>query len=101
MNTPRTMNTLKIQIKRWEGVASVIWALLGYAFTRYWADHFGFLSLYSVFFIVIVSWWGVSLLLAFSGLRSGLKIGVIPGLVTVLGFLCFLLRFFWPVIFHR
>ena len=102
MNTPKTMNTLKIRIKKWEGVSSVVWALLGFEFFRYWAVHYGFHSLYSVFIIVCVLWWGVSLLLAISGLRSGSRIGVIPGAVTVLGFLCYLfLSFFGQIIFHR
>jgi hypothetical protein len=41
MNTPKTMNTLKI--KKWEGVSSVVWALLGCELFRYWVGHYGLL----------------------------------------------------------
>ena len=94
MNTPKTMNTLKI--KKWEGVSSVVWALLGFELFRYWVVHYGFHSLIPAFLSVFVLWWGVSLLLAICGLRSGSRVGVIAGSVTLLGFLCFL----WPVVFH-
>jgi hypothetical protein len=93
MNTPKTMNTLII--RKWEGVSSVVWALLGFGPFQYWVGHHGFHSQIPAFLSVFVLWWGVSLLLAISGLRSRSRVGVIAGSVTLLGFLCFLL-----VIFH-
>jgi hypothetical protein len=93
MNAPKTMNTLIV--RKWEGVSSVVWALLGFGPFQYWVGHHGFHSQIPAFLSVFVLWWGISLLLAISGLRSCSRVGVIAGSVTLLGFLCFL----W-VVFH-
>jgi hypothetical protein len=93
MITPKTMNTLIT--KKWEGVSSVVWALLGFGPFQYWVGHHGFHSQIPAFLSVFALWWGVSLVLAISGLRSRSRVGVVAGSVTLLGFLCFLL-----VVFH-
>jgi len=81
------MNTLKI--KKWEGVFSVVWALLGYELFRFSVIHIHFESLV-VFFSAFVLWWGVSLLFAICGLGSRSIVGVIAGSVTLLGLFYFL-----------
>jgi hypothetical protein len=85
----------KLKRRTWEGIASLAWACFGFAFFRYWLDHRGFQTLLSVLLVVFVLWWGVSLLLALSGLRSGSWVGVSAGTITVIGFLAF----FWTL-FH-
>ena len=81
-------------IKTWEGISSLAWALIGFALFQYWSVHHGFHSLFPAILSVLVVWWGVSLLLAFSGLRSRSRLGVLAGCATILGFLCF----FWAVL---
>jgi hypothetical protein len=89
-----SMNTFAI--KKWEGILSVIWSLLGFAFFWYRRDQLHFDSLAVFVLTVFVAWWGVSLLLAVSGLRSGSRVSVFGGCVTILGFLYFLWWAFVP-----
>jgi hypothetical protein len=80
-------------IKRWEGILSLIWAGIGFGFYQ-WKN--GFYSFWGYFVTVFIAWWGVSLLLAFSGMRSDSRVGVVAGLLTVIGFFTYL---FWPRVF--
>jgi hypothetical protein len=82
-----------LTMRQWEGISSLAWTLIGFEFFRYWSTHRGFQSPFSVVFIVLGLWWGVSLLLALSGLRSHSLVGVLTGGASIIGFLWF----FWVV----
>lgn len=79
-----------LAIKKWEGPFSVVWVGLGALFFTSRRDHLSFGSLYVMFLAVFVVWWGVGLLFAASGLRSGSRVGMLCGWCTILGFLVFL-----------
>jgi hypothetical protein len=93
-DTYKTMNTLKI--KKWEGVISVAWALLGYELFRFGVVRYHFES-FATFVSAFFLWWGVSLLLAICGLSSGSRVGVIAGSVTLLGL--FYVLWIWRFLF--
>jgi hypothetical protein len=84
-------------IKKWEGILSVLWVLIGLAVFMWRRDHLHFDSFAVMFLAVFVAWWGVALLLAISGFRSTSRVSAIAGSVTVLGFLFFL----WWVLVPR
>jgi cytosine/uracil/thiamine/allantoin permease len=88
------MNTSAL--KKWEGLLSVFWALIGFALFEYWEAHHEFTSLFTMFLAVFVAWWGVSLLFAICGLRSGSRVSALAGCATILGFLYFLWWAFVP-----
>jgi len=88
-----------LAIKKWEGILSVVWSLLGVVIFMCRPDHLHFDSLVVMFLLVFVTWWGVALLFAVAGLRSGSRMSGVAGVATILGFLFFL---WWTLVprFH-
>jgi hypothetical protein len=75
--------------RKYEGVLSFLWAVLGYLALRFSGWHTDSSALF--FFVIFGPWWGVSFLLVIPGLRSGSRIGVIASLGTILFFVCLIL----------
>jgi general secretion pathway protein G len=80
------MNALRK--RKWDGVLSLVWAIGGLLPLMLSGFHSDSPTLR--FLILFVAWWGVALLLAVTGLRSGSLPSVLTGLVTIVLFIGFL-----------
>jgi hypothetical protein len=75
--------------RKLDGILSLVWASLGY-FLLPLIYHFNFSSTALLFLILFGAWWGVSMLLAISGLKSGSRVSILASVVTILLFVYFL-----------
>jgi|GEM_PF-4009228 hypothetical protein len=71
---------------------SLIWVFPGFVFFEFADIQWSFVGFGSlVFFAGLCAWWGIGLLLAISGLRSGVRRSILASVGTALCFLLFLL----------
>ncbi len=81
--------------RRFEGMLSLLWVAPAFVvFEFYGAPRWYPGSL--AFLLTLCLWWGIGLLFALSGMRSGWRPAVIAGAGTVLWFLFFLWDTFIP-----
>jgi len=74
--------------RKWDGIISIAWACGGLLVLKFSDFHSDSPTLR--FFILFGAWWGIAMLLAVSGLRSGSLPSVLTGFVTVVLFIYFL-----------
>jgi hypothetical protein len=78
--------------RKLDGMISLVWVCLGFWTLKYADCHANSVAL--TFFIVFGAWWGVGLLLAISGLKSGSRVSALASALTILWFFYFLQSLF-------
>jgi hypothetical protein len=80
------MKTSKLRM--WLGLLAPLWVFVG--FVVLWSCRSSGNKILD-FFVLFGLWWGIALLLAVSGVRSGYLGGILAGALTILGFIGFVL----------
>jgi hypothetical protein len=89
---------MKKIFNQWEGLISLVWIILMFLITvlliRY---QLMFEPLWLFYILVLLTWWGVGLVFAISGLKRGHWINRACAVATLCAFALFVLAWLWPV----
>ena len=79
--------------RRWDGILSLVWVSPGFvAFEFFGVQWWRYISRSPALSLILIfgAWWGFGILLAISGLKSGVRFSILAGLGTILFFIYFI-----------